>query len=165
MPSRKSDASKSAAVDDSMLSQGPQDISNATQNDPVAPSEPATGTVNDKPASKAISSSKDPKDGIAIEDLSLPRSIVTRLAKSDLPPNTQIQANAVLAMQKGSTVFISYIASMANDFALQAGRKTVGPQDVFKALEEAELPAEWKEDLERELTSKPLSTMLEMNTL
>lgn len=46
-----------------------------------------------------------------VQDLNLPRSIITRLAKGVLPPNTQIQANAILAMTKGATVFISHLAN------------------------------------------------------
>ncbi|KAG6000957.1 hypothetical protein E4U21_004853, partial [Claviceps maximensis] len=36
-------------------------------------------------------------------DLMLPKSIITRLAKGVLPPSTQIQANAILAMSKSAT--------------------------------------------------------------
>lgn len=46
-----------------------------------------------------------------IQDLSLPKSIITRLAKGVLPANTQIQANAVLALSKSTTVFISHLAA------------------------------------------------------
>ena len=46
-----------------------------------------------------------------LQDLTLPKSIITRLAKGVLPPNTQIQANAILALSKSTTVFISYLAS------------------------------------------------------
>lgn len=45
------------------------------------------------------------------QDLNLPKSIITRLAKGVLPPNTQIQANAILALSKSATVFISHLAS------------------------------------------------------
>ena len=44
-------------------------------------------------------------------DLQLPKSIITRLAKGVLPPNTQIQANAILAMSKSATVFINHLAN------------------------------------------------------
>ncbi|KXH65725.1 DNA polymerase epsilon subunit D [Colletotrichum salicis] len=54
---------------------------------------------------------KADRDALTIEDLSLPKSIITRLAKGVLPPQTQIQANAVLAMGKSATVFINYLAS------------------------------------------------------
>jgi histone H3/H4 len=45
------------------------------------------------------------------QDLALPKSIITRLAKGVLPPNTQIQANAILALTKSATVFISHLAN------------------------------------------------------
>lgn len=44
------------------------------------------------------------------KDLSLPRTMVTRLAKGVLPPNTSINKDAILAMSKGATVFINYLA-------------------------------------------------------
>jgi hypothetical protein len=34
-----------------------------------------------------------------------------RLAKAALPPNTTIQKDAVLAIQKAATVFVSYLSS------------------------------------------------------
>ena len=45
------------------------------------------------------------------QDLTLPKSIITRLAKGVLPPNTQIQANAILAMTKSASVFINHLAN------------------------------------------------------
>lgn len=36
--------------------------------------------------------------------------MVQRLAKGVLPPNTQIQKDAVTAMSKGATVFVNHIA-------------------------------------------------------
>lgn len=51
------------------------------------------------------------KDAVTIEDLALPKSIITRLAKGVLPPNTQIQANAILALTKSATVFINHLAN------------------------------------------------------
>ena len=45
-----------------------------------------------------------------IQDLSLPRTMVQRLAKGVLPPNTQIQKDAITAMSKGATVFVNYLA-------------------------------------------------------
>jgi len=69
---------------------------------------------------------KDPpvRDGINVEDLNLPKSIVTRLAKGVLPPNTQIQANAMLAVTKSATVFVNYLATHANENAQHQSRKT-----------------------------------------
>jgi hypothetical protein len=48
---------------------------------------------------------------IILQDLTLPKSMIARLAKGVLPANTQIQKDALLAMQKSATVFVSYIAS------------------------------------------------------
>jgi DNA polymerase epsilon subunit 3 len=45
------------------------------------------------------------------KDLLLPRSVTQRLAKSVLPPNTTIQKDALLAIQKAATVFVSYLSS------------------------------------------------------
>lgn len=80
------------------------------------------------------------KDGVAIEDLTLPRSIITRLAKGVLPPNTQIQSNAALAMSKSAVVFVNHLSNAANDHTKHALRKTIMPADVFAALEDIELP-------------------------
>lgn len=46
-----------------------------------------------------------------LQDLSLPKSMIARLAKGVLPANTQIQKDALLALHKSATVFVSYIAS------------------------------------------------------
>lgn len=45
------------------------------------------------------------------QDLSLPKSMVARLAKGVLPANTQIHKDALLALHKSATVFVNYIAS------------------------------------------------------
>ncbi|KAF4989861.1 hypothetical protein FGRMN_8839 [Fusarium graminum] len=93
--------------------------------------------------------SKEPKEHITIEDLTLPKSIITRLSKGVLPPNTQIQANAIMALSQSTTVFINYLASHANENTVNAGKKTISPADVFKALEETEFGF-LKESLEAE---------------
>ncbi|KAF2653870.1 histone-fold-containing protein [Lophiostoma macrostomum CBS 122681] len=78
------------------------------------------------------------EDGLSIEDLNLPRSIVQRLAKGVLPPNTQIQKDAVLAMSKSATVFVNYLTSHAAENAARSNKKTVMPKDVFDAMQELE---------------------------
>ncbi|CAD6446710.1 13ce0b6c-c3ce-4817-b1d5-453934e80d32 [Sclerotinia trifoliorum] len=90
------------------------------------------------------------REGTSIEDLNLPKSIVTRLAKGVLPPNTQIQGNAMLAMSKSATVFVNYLATHANENAHNRSVKTIMPQDVFKALDDLEFP-DFKPRLEAEL--------------
>jgi len=48
---------------------------------------------------------------LLLQDLTLPKSMIARLAKGVLPANTQIQKDALLALHKSATVFVSYIAS------------------------------------------------------
>lgn len=86
-------------------------------------------------------------EGVSIEDYLLPRSLTLRLAKAVLPPNTAIQKDAVLAIQKAATVFVSYLASHANEATL---KRTVAPADVFSALSELEFEA-FRPRLEKEL--------------
>ncbi|PNY24343.1 DNA polymerase epsilon subunit D, partial [Tolypocladium capitatum] len=133
MPPRKSDQRKGdasvtvAAHDESAVSLQPADDQS---QDPAAPSSEKKDKDRDK-------DHKD-RDAVTIEDLTLPKSIITRLAKGVLPPNTQIQANAILAVSKSATVFINYLASHANEHTTNAGKKTISPADVFKALDDIE---------------------------
>ncbi|KEF56811.1 uncharacterized protein A1O9_07001 [Exophiala aquamarina CBS 119918] len=79
---------------------------------------------------------KPSRQSSGVDDLLLPRTLIQRLARGVLPPNTSLQRDAVLALSKSATVFISYLAHHANE---QANTKTVFPQDVLKALNEVEL--------------------------
>lgn len=54
---------------------------------------------------------------VVLKDYLLPRSLTIRLAKSVLPPNTTIQKDAVLAIQKSATVFVNYLASQYGTFS------------------------------------------------
>lgn len=45
------------------------------------------------------------------QDLSLPRTMIQRLAKGVLPANTSIQKDALLALSKSATVFVNFIAN------------------------------------------------------
>jgi hypothetical protein len=51
------------------------------------------------------------------QDLSLPHTLIMRLAKGMLPPNTQIQKDAQLAISKSATVFVSFIADELRSFS------------------------------------------------
>ncbi|KAF2739939.1 histone-fold-containing protein [Polyplosphaeria fusca] len=99
---------------------------------PAKKSNPATGSPED--SAKAASK----EDGLSVEDLNLPKSIVQRLAKGVLPPNTQIQKDALLAMSKSATVFVNYVTSQAAENAARTNHKTVTPQDVYNAMLELE---------------------------
>ncbi|CAF9913024.1 MAG: hypothetical protein ALECFALPRED_008462 [Alectoria fallacina] len=78
------------------------------------------------------------REGINIEDLSLPRTMVQRLAKGVLPANTSLHKDAILAMSKGATVFINYLAHAANTASLASGKRTIPPNAVIEALAELE---------------------------
>ncbi|TPX16702.1 uncharacterized protein E0L32_003643 [Thyridium curvatum] len=111
----------------------------------AAPTEGGSGGGAGKEGNKK---KEESKDNLTIEDLNLPKSIITRLAKGVLPPNTQIQANAILAMTKSASVFVNHLASAAplvwrgalsaNDITLASNKKTIMPQDVFSALDDIE---------------------------
>ncbi|KAF2266889.1 histone-fold-containing protein [Lojkania enalia] len=88
------------------------------------------------PEDSAKASTKE--DGLSVEDLNLPKSIVQRLAKGVLPPNTQIQKDALLAMSKSATVFVNYLTHHAQENAARSNKKTVMPKDVFDAMMELE---------------------------
>ncbi|WPG99714.1 DNA polymerase epsilon subunit D [Acrodontium crateriforme] len=97
-------------------------------------------TISNGPeeAAETTPASKASKEGISVEDLSLPKSMIQRLAKGVLPANTQIQKDALLALHKSATVFVSYIASSSSENAQSNGKKTIVPQDVINALKDAE---------------------------
>lgn len=70
-----------------------------------------------------------------MQDLLLPRTLVNRIARGVLPANTSIQRDAILALTKSATVFISHLAAEANEMT---DRKTIQSADVLKALQEIE---------------------------
>ncbi|KAJ5561963.1 Histone-fold [Penicillium sp. DV-2018c] len=130
MPPRKSTSSVTPAdPDDSLL-----------QQSPTAASEKPVFATEQQLKARA-------EAGASVEDYLLPRSLTIRLAKSVLPPNTTIQKDAVLAMQKAATVFVSYLSSQANDGTL---KRTIAPSDVFNALSELEFGS-FRSRLEKEL--------------
>ncbi|KAK5658696.1 hypothetical protein OQA88_1505 [Cercophora sp. LCS_1] len=159
MPARKSDARRSdvsvarfvlADGDDGQVTPAASaepPVPAATSVPPQAPSTQASSPNEKKDKEKEKEKDKErerekerekERDAITIEDLTLPKSIITRLAKGVLPPNTQIQANAILALSKSATVFVNHLAASANELTTSANKKTIMPQDVFKALDETE---------------------------
>ncbi|KAK6356377.1 hypothetical protein TWF718_000738 [Orbilia javanica] len=120
MPPRKSDAAKAAPA--------------------AAPASDPASSDDDKPRRSRTS----------VDDNTLPKSIVTRLAKGNVPSNTQIQKDAVTALSRSATVFINYLASMANDITKMNSRKTITPENVIQAIDDIEFPG-LKERLQGEL--------------
>ncbi|KAJ0278919.1 hypothetical protein COL940_007003 [Colletotrichum noveboracense] len=132
-PTPAAPATPAAAASTAPVSAAPSSAAAGAKSTPesakVSSSTPLTMTTvlnagSDKKDSEKAPKEKADKDSLTIEDLNLPKSIITRLAKGVLPPQSQIQANAVLAMSKSATVFINYLAAHA--------------EDVFKALEDIE---------------------------
>ncbi|KAJ5691207.1 hypothetical protein N7488_011942 [Penicillium malachiteum] len=131
MPPRKSTSSVTPA--------DPDDISQLSPMAPGTSDKPVTATEQQIKARAEL--------GVSVDDYLLPRSLTIRLAKSVLPPNTTIQKDAVLAIQKAATVFVSYLSSHANDATL---KRTLAPADVFAALSELEFDS-FRSKLEQEL--------------
>ncbi|KAI1621176.1 histone-fold-containing protein [Exophiala viscosa] len=121
MPARKSTSSTGPTDANGDVSM----VSNATTSSTHAHPKPSRQSGGGKQG-----------DGVSIDDLLLPRTLTSRLARGVLPANTQIQKDAVLAIAKSATVFISYLAHHANE---QTSKKTIGPQDVLNALKEIEM--------------------------
>ncbi|KAF3385578.1 DNA polymerase epsilon subunit D [Penicillium rolfsii] len=131
MPPRKSTSSVTPAETDEPSQLSPQVQSTADK--------PITATEQQIKARAEL--------GVSVDDYLIPRSLTIRLAKAVLPPNTTIQKDAVLAIQKAATVFISYLSSHANDATL---KRTIAPADVFNALSELEFDS-FRPRLEQEL--------------
>lgn len=78
-------------------------------------------------------------------EVELPKALVKRLIKNKLSelsgdPHKEYQVNkdALLAFSESAKVFISFIASTANDICKEKHRHTLNAEDVFQALEEME---------------------------
>ncbi|KAI6127342.1 histone-fold-containing protein [Pisolithus sp. B1] len=84
-----------------------------------------------------------------IENFELPKSLVTKIAKSAIPDNAKLQKETVLSLVKGSTVFINYLG-VAHDVALSKQHKSISASDVLKALEMIEF-GDLVEKLQEEL--------------
>ncbi|KAH8105155.1 histone-fold-containing protein [Cristinia sonorae] len=90
-------------------------------------------TISAAAVSSAQAQQESASDGI--EAFELPKSLVTRIARSAFPDNVKLQKEAMLALLKGSTVFVNYIAATAHDVAVSKQHKSISASDVLKALE------------------------------
>ncbi|OAP56153.1 hypothetical protein AYL99_09332 [Fonsecaea erecta] len=131
MPPRKSGASTVSAAE---TNGDVSTLSNAT-NLPAASS---AQHAHPKTSRQSGGGSGRQDDGVGIDDLLLPRSLISRLSRGVLPPNTSLQKDALLALTRSATVFISYLAHHANEQSQLRHKKTVGVQDVMAALKEIE---------------------------
>ena len=73
-----------------------------------------------------------------IEDLYMPRTMIGRLARGVLPAHTNVQKDAVTAITKGATLFISHITAAATSHTSADWRKTISPNDLFAGLRDTE---------------------------
>ncbi|KAF7845722.1 hypothetical protein BT93_L0986 [Corymbia citriodora subsp. variegata] len=104
-------------------------IEDAEQPIPDAPSSPKP------PVSKKAKKSVQTDDLPTLETLLLPRSLIQRLARGALPPNTALQKDALTAISKSATVFVSMVAGVAAELT---DKKTIQAEDVMRALGECE---------------------------
>ncbi|GAA6049637.1 hypothetical protein JCM3770_005047 [Rhodotorula araucariae] len=84
-----------------------------------------------KPAPAAVDPVHDEDGGI--EAFELQKSVVARLVKGALPADVKLQKEVPLAMVKGSTVFIAYLAALAHDTATEKNHKTIAASHVLEA--------------------------------
>ncbi|CAK9440433.1 uncharacterized protein LODBEIA_P45330 [Lodderomyces beijingensis] len=82
-------------------------------------------------------------DLVSIDDILFPRSTLQKLAKAILSDDENhnsmsLAKDAQLALQRSSTVFVSYLLFHAKSISKETGRKTVNAQDMMGALERAE---------------------------
>ncbi|GAA5843619.1 hypothetical protein JCM11251_007133 [Rhodosporidiobolus azoricus] len=79
----------------------------------------------------------EPEDeGLGLAAYELQKSVVARLSKSALPDNVKLQKEVPLALVKGSTVFISYLAALAHDTATERNHKTINATHVLDAAKQ-----------------------------
>jgi DNA polymerase epsilon subunit 3 len=86
----------------------------------------------------SLQAGKESTGSTNIEDLSLPRTVVGRLAKGVLPANTIIQKDAIMAITKASTLFVNYLSHNSHAHTLRTTRRTIYPADVFMGLRDSE---------------------------
>ncbi|EXJ62166.1 hypothetical protein A1O7_02599 [Cladophialophora yegresii CBS 114405] len=141
MPPRKSGASTAASAPDAVNGDVSM-VSNATNAATTSPTQHVHAHTHPKQSRQSGGgggSGKQQDDGVGIDDLLLPRSLISRLARGSLPPNTSLQKDALLALTRSATVFVSSLAHHANEQSQLRHRKTLGVQDVYVALQEMEM--------------------------
>ncbi|OCB90233.1 histone-fold-containing protein [Sanghuangporus baumii] len=106
----------------------------------------------DPPTPAAVVQAQQDAASDGIDYYELPKALVQRIAKSSIPESSKLQKETVTALQKGSTVFINYLAATAHDIATSRQHKTVSASDVLKALEVIQF-GDMVEPLQHELQS------------
>ncbi|KAK9446446.1 uncharacterized protein V1518DRAFT_184751 [Limtongia smithiae] len=146
---KKSATASQLAIDTPAESTEATEVTSVVTNDEETLTEQPTLVIAAAPPSAPVPSVqaeapaaviREPREAEThgIDDYTLPKATVARLAKS-VAPNSQIQKDAMTAISRSATVFINYLTATANELTLQAGRKTVTHTDIFKAIEVLEL--------------------------
>ena len=94
-----------------------------------------------KAGGDALPSLPQPLKLPTFEEALVPKTTVRNLARPVLPSDGSgsITKDALTALTKGTSVFVSYLSHLANGHCLARRRKTVLPIDVFDAIHDAGL--------------------------
>ncbi|GAA5868859.1 hypothetical protein JCM1840_005148 [Sporobolomyces johnsonii] len=87
-------------------------------------------------ADPASATGADGEDGQGLDSFEVPKSVVARLAKAAVPPEVKLQKEVPLALVKGSTVFINYLAALSHDVATERNHKTIAATHVLDAVKQ-----------------------------
>ncbi|OCF37681.1 hypothetical protein I316_00808 [Kwoniella heveanensis BCC8398] len=102
----------------------------------MAPKQPPQPS---KPAAKvklSAAAAQQKANSAGIAEFDLPKSTLSKLAKGSLPDNVKMQQDVVLALVRGSTLFINYLTAAAHDQAVDRAGRTITASDVLKAITE-----------------------------
>jgi histone H3/H4 len=88
--------------------------------------------------------------GMSTFDTVLPTTAVLRVIKQELPAGHQISSEAKSSFSRAAAIFALYLAAAASDASRDGNRKVVTASDVYRALEEVDLP-EFVDALRRDL--------------
>ncbi|GAA5910792.1 uncharacterized protein JCM6883_000318 [Sporobolomyces salmoneus] len=91
----------------------------------------AAATTDSTPAAAVAD-----EDSNGIDQFELPKSVIARLAKSSVPSEVKLQKEVPLALVKGSTVFINYLAALSHDLATEKNQKTISAAHVLEAVKQ-----------------------------
>lgn len=73
-----------------------------------------------------------------LEDLNLPVTAITRIAKEVLPGNIIVSKEAKTALARAASVFILYVSNQATTIATSKNKKTISAPDVLEALSQVD---------------------------
>ncbi|KAL0214554.1 hypothetical protein P9112_006738 [Eukaryota sp. TZLM1-RC] len=72
------------------------------------------------------------------DEYDLPKAVITRIIKSQIPQGTSVAKDASLAINHATTTFISFITDLATKHAKKSKRSTLTADDFVAALCDAD---------------------------